>query len=325
MTIRTIALAALLCFAIVPGCVAQTEVTDHPNIIPAAPSSSVVIGANDSITIVALQSDEISKNWRVSSAGDLDLPMVGKIHAAGMTTDELQQELTTRLKRFIRDPQVTAYISEFRSQPITVAGGVERPGTFQIEGPKTLLTVLMMAGGVVKTPGPTVTVTRDKEFGTIPLSGAHTVDGGARSTIDLPLKDVLVASTPAANLEIRPHDVISVSTQQRLVYILGEVTRPGAVELVTQDSVSVMQVLAAAGGLTKVAAPGHTEIMRMDSQGLYKKVASIDLKRVMTGKIEDRLLTSGDIIVVPSSNLKIYSQVASMTAITTGMYILTRF
>ena len=65
------------------------------------------------------------------------------------------------------------------------------------------------------------------------------------------------------------------------------------------DSVSVMQVLAAAGGLTKVAAASHSGIMRVDSQGLYKKLATINLKKVMKGQDEDRLLKPGDIVVVP--------------------------
>ena len=92
--------------------------------------------------------------------------------------------------------------------------------------------------------------------------------------MEIKLKDVLDPSTAESNLAMRPDDVISVAMKPRLVYIIGEVTHPGAVELVTQDSVSVMQVLAAAGGLTKVAAPGHSGIMRVNKQGLYEKYAS---------------------------------------------------
>src|ERR1700681_4887880 len=81
--------------------------------------SGTLIGANDGITIVALGADDISKTWRVSSTGELTLPMVGKIYVAGMTTEQVEQELTTRLKLFILDPQVTIYISEFRSETVT--------------------------------------------------------------------------------------------------------------------------------------------------------------------------------------------------------------
>lgn len=319
-------MAFLLCLGLVPSCVAQTNAVTNPvsNVNSTPPSSGVVIGPDDSVTIMAINSDEISKTWRVSSTGELDLPMVGKVHAAGLTAEQLEQTLTVGLKRYIRDPEVTVYVSDFRSQPVTVAGAIHKPGTYQLEGPKTLLEVLMLAAGP-DAPGPTLIVSRPVESGPIPLPGAHLDPTGDRSSIELKLSEVLDPSTAASNLEIRPNDVISVSTKQRLVYIIGEVSRPGAVELVSQDSISVMQVLAAAGGLTKVASPGHSQIMRLDSQGLYKKVAAIDLKRVMTGRDEDRLLKPGDIIVVPSSTLKAYGQAASAGAITTGLVILTRY
>ena len=92
------ALAALVCFALVPSCVAQTNAFSQPveNGTSTA-SSDVVIGANDSVTIVAINSDEISKTWRVSSTGELDLPMVGRIHAAGLTAEQLEKAFSLHL------------------------------------------------------------------------------------------------------------------------------------------------------------------------------------------------------------------------------------
>ena len=292
--------------------------------IAAQTQPDIIIGPNDSITIVALESDEISKTWRVNSDGDLALPLVGVIHAAGLTARQFEQKLTHELKRYIRSPQVTVYVSDFKSQPITIAGAVHHPGTFQLEGPKTLLEVLIIGGGP-DSAGPTLILTRPVESGPIPMPGAHLDSTGTRNSVELRLSDVLDPSTAVSNLEIKPNDVISVAMKPRLVYIIGEVLRPGAVELVTQDSVSIMQVLAAAGGLSKMAAPKNSAIMRIDAQGLYKPVAMIDLKRVMVGKIEDRMLKPGDIVVVPSSNLKTYTSAASMTAINTGIFVLTRF
>ena len=334
MTRLTIAL--LFCsLAAISAPAAQNQGTDNQPIPaveqtapPAAHSAAQpddVIGPDDSVAIVVLEADEISKTWRVTSAGDLDLPIVGKIHAAGSTAEQLQERLSEQLKRYIRTPHVTVYIAEFRSQPVTVSGAVHRPGTFQTEGPKTLWTVLTMAGGLDK-PGSTVTITREIRYGLIPLPGAHLNAAGDHSVIDLPMKEVSNIGGAASNLLIRPNDVISVSDEQRMVYIIGEVVKPGEVELVTQDSVSTMQVLAAAGGLSKMANAHHTEIMRQNAQGLYEKVGEIDLKKLVNGKTEDRLLMPGDIVVVPSSTLKLYSGMAAMSAISTGMYaVLARY
>jgi polysaccharide export outer membrane protein len=288
-----------------------------PEVVPSTTDN--VMGPEDTLNIVAGEAEEISKTWRVSGNGDLDLPMIGRIHAAGLTAAQLEGQITEKLKAFIREPHVSVYISEFRSQPVTIEGAVARPGTIQTEGQKTLLNVLMMAGGP-NAAGPTVTLTRSTQNGTIPLEGAKTDAKGEYSTLELKLKDVMNASNPAANLIMRPHDVLWVSTKQRLVYIIGQVNRPGAVELDTQDSVSAMQVLAAAGGLTSLAVPSNTAVMHVDEKGQYSKVASINLKNVMNGKGADRMLTPGDILVVPENHVKSYVQAATMSATTTGMY-----
>ncbi len=237
-----------------------------------------VIGPDDGVTIVALGAEDISKTWRVSSTGELTLPMVGKIQAAGKTTEQLEQELTLRLRRFIREPEVTVYISEFRSETVIVQGGVQKPGRIQTEGQKTLLDVLMMAGGT-NLPGPTVKVTRLSKYGDIPLPEVRRDLEGTSSSVVLPVNGVLDASSAAANLIMQPDDVVFVSTDQRLIYILGEVNHAGAVQLITQDSVSIVQVLAAAGGMTKIAAPSKTTILRKDSEGRYSPVGSVDLKK----------------------------------------------
>jgi polysaccharide export outer membrane protein len=235
MRIRTIILFAILAFA----CPSRLASQDAQK---AATISGTMIGPDDGVTIIALGAEDISKTWRVSSTGELTLPMIGKVEAAGKTTEQLEGELTSRLKRFIREPEVTVYISEFRSETVTVEGAVQKPGRVQTEGQKTLLDVLMMAGGT-SSPGPTVKVTRASANGIIPLPGVRRNLEGTSSSVEMPVKDVLDASTAAANLIMQPGDVVAVSTQQRLVYILGEVNRSGAIELVTQDSISIVQVL----------------------------------------------------------------------------------
>ena len=332
--IRVTALVLAWCLAIVSPLSAQ-EAADQSNAAAKDQSNDVpklghvpaqadeVIGPDDSITISVLESDDVSKTWRVTSTGNIDLPLVGQIHAAGLTADQLEKQLNDGLKKYIRDPHVTVYIAEFRSQPVTVTGAVHRPGTFQTEGPKTLWTVLTMAGGLEHAYGSTVTVTRQVRYGLIPLPEAHLDADGTHSVADLPVKDVADTSSPASNLLIRPNDTVAVSTDERHVYIIGEVVKPGVVDLITHDSISMMQVLAAAGGVTKNASAGNTEIMRQNAKGLYERVGSIDLKKLQHGKAEDRMLTAGDIVVVPTSGLKTYTQIASVGAIATGFSMLT--
>ena len=136
---------------------------------------AAVIGVDDVITIEALNVEEITKPWRVGGGGS-EPSYFGRVHAAGMTAAQLEEELTTRLKQFVRNPQVTVFISEFHGHPATVSGAVEKPGVVQLQGPTSLFEVLVSAGGP-KEAGPTVTLTRGHENGTIPIRAR-----GPRST-----------------------------------------------------------------------------------------------------------------------------------------------
>ena len=288
------------------------------------------IGPGDTVTIASLECEEITKPWRVGSTGDLNLPMVGRIHVAGMTVEHLEQELVLRLQKFIHEPQVTAYISESRSQPIMVVGGVEKPGTYQREENETLLQALTLAGGPKgilgkAAHGPTITITRNLKYGSIPLLNARNDPDGKFSIAELSLKDAMVGSSAAANLALQPEDVVAVSTKQPFVYVIGEVNRPGAVELATQDHMSMVQLLAVAGGMTRDASPGKTEILSVNADGLYDKKGSVNAKKVMSGKVSDVKLVAGDVVVVPSNRFKFFWQSATVSTFTAGSMILARF
>jgi len=287
---------------------------------------AAVIGSDDVITIEALNVEEISKAWKVGGGGDLSLPILGRVHAAGMTAAQLEEELTTRLKQFVRNPQVTVFISEFHGHPATVSGAVEKPGVVQLAGPTSLFEVLVLAGGP-KEPGPTVTLTRGRDGGTIPYASARTTVDGAYSVVELPLKEVLQKDSPAANLAVLTNDVVTVSKDLKLrhvVYVAGEVNRPGAIELVTQNRVSFSQALAMAGGLTHVASAGKTVLRHVDKEGLETASTRVDAKRILSGQDKDIVLTDGDVVIVPSSRVAIYLETVTSSAISSSMLLIGR-
>jgi polysaccharide export outer membrane protein len=109
------------------------------------------------------------------------------------------------------------------------------------------------------------------------------------------------------------------------VHIAGEVVKPGAVELVSQNTVSLMKVVAVAGGLTRTASARKTLIMHINSEGVQTSRAFINLGKIMSGKAKDLELSPGDIVVVPSNTVMSYLQAASLSTLSTGIYILGRF
>jgi len=299
-------------------------------LLPAAAQGDVsrprMIGPNDTISVSVLGADDFNKNWRVDADGQLNLPLIGTVEAAGKTVPQLQSELATRLRKFYNDPQVTVYIAESRSQPVTIAGAVDKPGVYQIEDLRELCQVLLLAGGP-KEAGPTVTVSRAEVNGVIAYPGVR-IDG-SNQVVELPLKDVLAGHGPAAEFKIMAHDIISVSSMvkdQKLVQVAGEVNRPGAIELVDHDSITLVQALAMAGGLSRAAAGGKARIVHIDAQG-NTTFKSVDAGKALSGHSHDSdiPLHAGDLVVVPSSNVLTWVQAASLSAVSTGVLLLGHF
>lgn len=308
-------LAAVMSFLLLVG---PARAEDNTESKPAATR----LGPGDSVTILALNCDEISKAWRIGTTGDITLPMLGRMHVAGLTIEELEQALTTELRKFLLDPQVTVFVSERESSPVFVTGAVEKPGRYQLSPARTLFDAIVMAGGPAKEVGPRMTVKRSIERGGMNIPGATTDRDGGYATVTFDLKDVMSGSSAAALLELKPYDVVIVAGAEphRVVHVSGEVARPGYVELVTQDSVSLMKVIAVAGGLTRTAAGGKTMIMHVNESGVQTSTAFIDIRKIMSGKAKDLELIPGDIVVVPSSQLKTFTQAATGAAMSSGIY-----
>lgn len=286
------------------------------------------IGTDDTVTIAAFHCEEISKSWRVGASGDLELPMVGRVHAAGLTVEELEAELRNRLGKFIRNPNVSVVVSDFKSGPVTITGSVDQPGVRQLQGNKRLFDTLMLAGSL-KPNASAVILTRRRDQGEIPWPTARTTPDGAFSVARVPVAEIREGRGAASNILILPDDVITVEAEQpRLIHIIGEVTRPGSIELTTKNSVPLTRALAVVGGATRLARTNKVLLRKIGENGA-SEVAEIDYKAIQAGKAKDLEITDGYVIIVPSNDLKNYLQAASLTAVNSGIFsglqILARF
>src|SRR5260221_4113115 len=172
--------------------------------------SHYTLGPDDQIKIWALGVDEISdKPVRIGPSGDLDLPWIGKVHALGLTVEELKTELIQRYSKELLKPQVSIEIVDFGSQPVSVMGAVNHPGVHQLRGGKTLMEVVSMAGGLKSDAGPRISISRRMQYGPIPLPTARADATGKFSVADVSVKDLLAGKSPAENILVSPHDVIT--------------------------------------------------------------------------------------------------------------------
>lgn len=266
--------------------------------------SQYVLGPDDQIKIWVLGVEEISdKPVRIDPSGDIDLPVAGKLQAGGLTVEELKAKLVERLAKSLLHPQVSVEMVDFGSQPVSVMGAVNHPGVHQLGGRKTLAEVLALAGGTRPDAGPHVTISRQIRYGPIPLRSAKPDPTGDFSVAEVEIKELLSGAKPAENILIHPNDLISVPTAE-VIYVIGEVRKPGEVTLKDQSSISVLQALSSAEGFGSTPAPQNAKIVRLAPGSKERAEIPVDLQKVLAGKAEDIAMRPNDILVVPLSGPK---------------------
>jgi len=284
--------------------------------------SGYVLGPDDQIVIHAIDSPEISdKPFLIGMNGNVTLPLIGRVQAGGLTVEQLETELNTHLKKYVHDPQVSVTVAEFRSQPVSVFGAVTKPGVIQLRGRKTLYEVLSMAGGPNETAGSRLTVTRRRENGEIPLPGATIDPTGQFNTAELNVQEILEGKNPAANIEIKPNDTISVSeANSNMIYVVGDVEHGGGFTLGGRQKLSVLRALSLAGGLGRTAKPEKARIIRGSPGEAKPQEIAVNIKQIFNGKAEDIVLLPQDVLVIPTSSRKVFTTYSVPSLVSAAAY-----
>lgn len=280
--------------------------------------STYLLGPDDQLEISGPELTDISsKPVRIDGEGDIPVPLAGSVHVAGLTVQQTEQELDRVLSKYIRHPQVVVNVAEVRSQPVSVLGAVNSPGVHQVQGHKTVLEMLAMAGGIRQDAGYSIRITRQVEWGCIPLPGAQLDASGKFSVAEVNLRKIMDAKTPEENIQIFPHDVISVPKAE-MVYVIGEVHRSGGFVLGEHRSISVLQALSLAEGLNTGADPRHAKILRLKPEADQREELKVDVKDALNGKKPDFPLQGEDILFIPGSTGKKAALRGLEAAIQTG-------
>jgi polysaccharide biosynthesis/export protein len=281
----------------------------------AAPASALpvdaTIGSGDLLHIDVFDVPELSRDVRVSDTGDISYPLIpGKITAGGLTPFQLESKLEQLLlaNGLVSHPQVSVFVKEQNSQPVTVVGAVAHPMVFQVMRPTTLLEVLTAAGGVSDNAGNIVIVTRPERPESAAKeepTSASTQPDPKEQKITIPLQSLLVSGDSVFNIEIYGGDTITVPPAG-IVYVLGSgVAQPGEYVLENRgEEVTVLKALALARGLTTFAKGNSAVIMRTNPQTGQRDAIPVHLKKIEDRKEDDVPMKSNDILYVPDSTGK---------------------
>jgi polysaccharide biosynthesis/export protein len=245
-----------------------------------------VIGPGDDLEITVYGAPDLSGHGHVSADGNISMPLIGSVRVARLSSSEAEAAIEDQLRQnqILNDPQVSVYVKEYSSSGISVAGEVAKPGFYSALGSRRLFDVLQAAGG-----------TTDKAANMVMISHRDQKDA---TTLSISKDPVEMA---ASNIDLQPGDTVVVP-KAGIVYVLGEVTRPGGYVLNSTGGITVLQVVAVAGGPTHIAAAGKTRLLRRNGNGFQEQ--PINLSKLLRGKAHDVSVRNDDILFVPSSTIK---------------------
>jgi polysaccharide export outer membrane protein len=258
------------------------------------------IGPQDLLEITVFEVEKLNKTVRVTSQGNINLPLLGILRVKGLTAEELEKEIRSLLaEKYIRDPQVNVFIKEFRNQMISIIGAVMKPGVYDFRGQKTVLDLLAMAGGLRDDAGRLLFVIRP------PNPEMSKKEGGSNDqkprTFIVGLEELLIKGDPTVNLPLLNGDVVNVPAAGK-VFVGGEVRNPGGYPLTRKMTVS--QAITVAAGLTPKANGSETRIFRYSGKGDEKEVFKVNVYAIQKAQSEDPYVKENDIIIVPKSGTK---------------------
>jgi polysaccharide export outer membrane protein len=224
----------------------------------AGQQSDYVIGSQDVLTITVYGQTDLSGNFSVEADGSFAYPLIGRIVAGGLTLRSVEEELRKRLADgYLKNPQVSVAIEQYRSQRIFIIGEVRAPGSYQLTGDMTLIEALARAGSVTAEAGEEILIVRppDGQRGAGPV--LPTDDANAE-TIRVNLRE-LQTGVLSQNVPLRDGDTLVVLRAQS-VYVFGQVKSPGA--FAAEKGTTVLQALSLAGGVTDRGSTGRVFIVR---------------------------------------------------------------
>jgi polysaccharide export outer membrane protein len=249
---------------------------------------SLTIGLADMVHVKVLEASELEQSARVTDSGEIPLILGGNVKIAGLSPADaaLAIEQVLKDRNYVLNPHVTVTIDQYATQTVSVVGQVHAPGVYPIDTPRTIVDVLAIAGGINDAADRKVTIQR-------------------RGTKEQTIYFLSNQSDTAlnTNVEVFPGDIVMVPKAE-IVYILGDVARPGGFPMVTNDSkLSVLQAVSFAGGTLPSAVPSKARMIRKQPDGKYIEI-DLPLSAMQKGKSSDIQLRADDIIYVPFSYLR---------------------
>lgn len=222
-------------------------------------AADAVLGEGDTVKISVYGNPDLALETKISQTGKITYPLLGEVELRNLTTTQAEHRIAQLLERgsFVRNPHVNVLVTSLESQQVSVLGQVNHPGRYPVDGKRSVIDMIALAGGTSAEGGDTITLIRKRNGNAV------------QETVDVA---DLIHSGGARNFDIVGGDVIYVERAPRF-YIYGEVQRPGVYRL--ERGMTVVQALSTAGGLSPRGTERGLQIRRRNADG---KMETIDTR-----------------------------------------------
>jgi polysaccharide export outer membrane protein len=252
-----------------------------------AQNESLLIGPGDLLHLQVYDTPEMEQRARVTDAGNIPFNFLGNVHVAGLTPEQAAKQIEGQLiaAGVMLHPQVTVRVEAYATQNVSVMGEVQKPGPYEIDTPHKVVEVLALAGGLTYIADRHITIER---YGTKQKVEYYYSNAAASALSDDPM--------------VYPGDTVVVS-KAAVVYVLGDVLKPGGYPISTNDSrMTVLQAIALAGYANHTAAVGKSKLVRATPTGVQE--IDLQVSAMEKGKKPDVALLPDDVVYVPFSFMR---------------------
>jgi polysaccharide biosynthesis/export protein len=265
-------------------------------------TESLLIGPGDLVSVSVFDTPEMQQDIRVNDAGVARLQLIGDLKIGGQTPAAAAKLIEDALisHNIMKAPQVTVRVKDYATQDVSVLGQVKNPGPYEITTPQTVLKVIALAGGLNEDADRKITIQRNND-------PTQKVDYYLANNADQAMQGQVL---------VNPGDTVIVP-RAPIVYIMGDIGRPGGYAIATNDSKLTMLQLVAMAGSTNKTAKTNLKLIRKTPDGQQKEIP-VQLADIQKGKQPDIPLQQGDIIYVPFSWMKNTAMSASNIAASTS-------
>jgi polysaccharide export outer membrane protein len=230
---------------------------------------TLLIGPGDQLHVQVVDTPELEQHPRVTDSGEVPLVGVGNVKVSGLTPSAAAGVVS---------------VEQYATQSVSILGEVKAPGAYPVATPRSILDVLALAGGLTNIADRDILVQRHGD----PAHPIHyTFSNDAGRAI-------------ATQVLVNPGDIVVVP-RAGVVYVLGDVNHPGGYAMANnQSQLTMLQAIAAAGGLTRTAKQGHARLIRKLPDGSYSD-RELSVGDLQQGKLPDIAMQPGDVLYVPFS------------------------